>query len=475
VITRTLWGLLLTVLAVVTARAADEENEVEEEYAAAVAVLIEDLHDLADWCGSSKLYAERDKAYRSILALDPDDADAHRGLKHSRRRDGTWEVPEDERPSRNYDKAYLKECERKRRAVAVKFRDAVLELLAAHGERFPRALRDAAFDAVLDLAPDDPRVRALRGEVELDGRWVLEATANGKRRRQEIQDAVRAGIHAAGKARKIDAPDVMDSVRWKSAVATENVRCLTVGSLREAATLAQRCEAAAHVFRELFACEAELDEGYTVYLLDPNRRDRFIDGLPGLTDDERAFLKQLAGTGVPETADVARWDPEDYLRLDGAVRHTFGRLFARHFGVFVEDGWIWEGFGLYLTRQLCGTRLTWYVQQTATEDPEIERLRSELGLEKLNWMNEALTLLLEGKTTPFEELLLRGVDQMTVPDLLVSYALAAYLLEGRPQATPELLARIGADQGPVEAFRAVLGFEPDELEDELVRWLGERR
>lgn len=458
-------------------RDGDDERAVEEAYGRAVATLIEDLHDFAGWCASYKLYLERDGAYEAILRLDPDDVDAHRGLKHKRRGDGTWEVPDDLRPSRNYDKKRLDECRRKRTEVVVRFRDAVLALLAAHGQAVPGELRERAFAVVLALAPDDPRIRALRREVQLDGAWVLEATARGKARRKEITSAVRAGIAAAGKARQIDLPDgeAQPALRWKAAVATAGVRCLTTGELSEAAVLAQRCEAAAHVFRDLFRCDTTLDDGFTVYLLDESERDRFVDGLPDLDDRERAFLKQLTGAGIPETADVARWDAEDFLRLDGALRHTFGRLLDRRFDVFVDDGWIWEGFGLYLTRHLCGTRLTWYVQTTAAEDPELERLRSRLGYEDLSWMDETWKLLQDGKTTPLEELFLRGVDQMNVPDMLLSYVLAAYLLEGRPDEAPEVLARIGAGGGAVQAFEELLGLGPEELEAEVVRWLEERR
>ena len=59
--------------------------------------------------------------------------------------------------------------------------------------------------------------------------------------------------------------------------------------------------------------------------------------------------------------------------------------------------------------------------------------------------------------------------------MLVAYALAAYLIEGRPQEVPDLLARLGAGADPASAFKAALGLSLPDVQDRLTRWLQERR
>ncbi|HVS10445.1 MAG TPA: hypothetical protein VMS76_11270, partial [Planctomycetota bacterium] len=60
----------------------------DQGFARETAAILGDLEALAEWCGSAKLYAERDQAYGAILAFDPDNGRAHRGLKHTQLRDG---------------------------------------------------------------------------------------------------------------------------------------------------------------------------------------------------------------------------------------------------------------------------------------------------------------------------------------------------------------------------------------------------
>ena len=69
----------------------------------------------------------------------------------------------------------------------------------------------------------------------------------------------------------------------------------------------------------------------------------------------------------------------------------------------------------------------------------------------------------------------RDLSTMGVEDVLVSYALAAFLVEGRPEATPVLLKAVGQNVPPADAIQSALGLTVPELQERLVRWLSERK
>jgi hypothetical protein len=209
-----------------------------------------------------------------------------------------------------------------------------------------------------------------------------------------------------------------------------------------------------------------------------NEEDRraFVSGWPGWGPEKVAALGAWAGAGVPNDVHVARWDADEARRLDGAVRHTLGLLMKLDLEVGLETAWAWEGLGLYLGRELVGTRLTWYGSGQATSTPESKELLGRLLMADVNWMNEAYQMLQGGTAPKLETVLARDIDSIGVRDVLVAYAFAAYLLEAEAERLPGILRRVGArEASSAEAVSAALGRGIPEVEDRLVRWLGERR
>src|SRR6185295_17641971 len=96
---------------------------------------------------------------------------------------------------------------------------------------------------------------------------------------------------------------------------------------------------------------------------------------------------------------VVVWDPDPKIRLDNAVRHTLNHLMHDAFNATPKQGWIWEGLGLYLTRELISTRLTWFMTKPASDDATDVALRGVLATSDTNWMSEALKLL-DGEKPP---------------------------------------------------------------------------
>ena len=75
----------------------------------------------------------------------------------------------------------------------------------------------------------------------------------------------------------------------------------------------------------------------------------------------------------------------------------------------------------------------------------------------------------------FAEILVgRSVNSLTTEDMLLSYVLAAYLVEARPEEAVVLLRRIGAGESSQAAVESVLDLDLAQLGRRLRRWLDER-
>lgn len=452
--------------------AADEVGGLAAERGLARKALVERLLKLAAWCNTKELFLERDRVWTQVIAIEPDNLEARKGLRYGRNTDGSWKEPAPREAKNRNDKA-LQELPARRAEAVGAFRDRMLALLDEH--KADRAVRAEVLDEVLAVDPDDEKVRGLLGQAKLeDGTWAMAETASGKRRRGEIRDAIQGALAGAPPAEGTEPNDLERTLvdGWSSALATPSVRVLATVDAAEALKIAAACEASLTAIEAACGVEGRLPEGYTVYALSPGDKDAFVERL-GLSDEDRARLAAMPSSGIPGLERVFVSDPDPAKRLDAAVRDVMTRLLSQAFQVSSKQGWVWEGFGLYLTREVAGTRYTWYI--LASPGADQDSLRGTLLSPTSNWMNEALGLFDGPEPPDLGATMAKDLSEMRIEDMIVSYALAAYLAEGRPQETPALLARIGAGAPPEEAVRAALGLSIPELQDRLTRWLKERR
>lgn len=439
------------------------------------AELIKTQLALAEWCNSKELFLERDQVYTRILALEPDNLEARKGLRYGRNPDGSWKDPPP-REAKNRNPKALTELPVQRAKAVARYRDTLIELLAI--ETPSPKLRREVFDEILAFDPDDPRVHEIATETKAGDKWVLADTVAAKARRAELKALVQSSKAAVPAAEAITAlPEEEALATWNVRLGTPSMRVLSTGDETEARAILLSCQAAEGLINELFAVHASLPPDYAVFVLvNPGEKDAFVERLPNLSSEERNFVRALQSAGVHEDRHVALFDPEPRRRLDNAVRHSVGHLLHSAYQVTPSCGWVWEGAGLYLARELCGTRLTWFISKVqAAEDKEQQTLRAVLLNSDTNWMNEALKLL-EGAAPPkLDQVMRRDPNTMSMQDMLAAYALCAYLIEARSQDASELFRRAGAGVDPVPAVQEVLGLPLPELEERLRRWLNERR
>ena len=458
---------------------AQDSASFDADYAAARKDAVVKLIEFCEWCSTSKLYIERDKAYEAIIVFDPKNDVAHKGLRYTPRRDGTWDAPAKKVESRNYNASLLDTCAKKRGEVATAFREAVTALLEKHKAKLPAGARQQAADDVLLIDPDDASGRAMKGEGKLGDQWVLLETVRGKERRTELKTMVQQAVAGVpeGQSSELTEREKLLGVAWKTILSTKGVRVVSTGSLDEARKALIMSAAGAQVFRQLTGAKKELPPDFTIYLLtDTKSRDTFLDAWPGWDAEQRKRMRTWGGTGLPNEVSVARWDTDEAHRLDGTVRHTLGLMTLWEFNFDHRNAaWIWEGFGMYLTRELVGTRLTWYGSAPAETDPEQKELLGKLMISDVNWMNETLQRAKRNRTPPLGKVFERKIDALGVDDVTVAYAFCAYLVEGRPEQLHDVFTRIGKGETSAAAVTGVLGTDLPALDKTFLRWLGERK
>ena len=464
---------------------------VDEELLAKVweearADLLVGLETHAEWCNSAKLFAERDKVYRRILELHPDHQKARRGLGYRQDRDGNWEDPDPKRrPTKNYDKSNLKSAERRLTEALAPYTECLYDFVDAHAKELSSAQLRRIVAEILSMDPEDERAHALLGHVKVEGAkkgehlWVLVETATAKERRKELLAHLTKLLRNAPQPTTV-APSAQDSgidIDWKVLRANDRIRVVGTVSGTEADKMLMALVAAEGYFNQAVGAKVRLADGLTVYLLgDAAEAAALIDGHPAPMPKEREFLKTLDGGGISGCEDIGHWAKTGDRRIDGVVRIALGNLFTRAFNITTRHAWVYEGFGLYLTYSIVQTRLNWFALPSGQLlDEEENALRSRLIHPDTNWMQEAYTLLQADEHPSFRDVLGKRMDQLTSFDLLLSYVLAAFLVEAHPTETPGILGQIGSGGDSGLVLCDALGVSFGELEVRILRWLSERK
>lgn len=471
--------LLLLALASWSPAPASEDRFEADTYGAesdrAVKTLVEELEDVAKWCKRKRLYLERDRIFEKILEFDTDHADAREALNYKQRSDGSWYRAKPYRAPRNYDESKVPEAEAKRAEAVRGYRDEILRLLDKHEDSLSSATRNAELQKLLVLDPKDEEVHKRLGRVSVGGGedFVMPESKAALEQRARIRELVVRSLDAAPEPQKFEPDEWEDElgVKWRSCVKTSRIRILCTGDAEEATKAARVVHACSDYFNGMFDADVRHPLGFRMYVLSRDgEQNRFLARHPSVTDADRKRYERLSGAWV--NSNLVEWADAQETRLDGMVRQTLGTFFNHYYGVTAKQGWIWEGFGMYLTYQLVGTRLTYFVRQSEYVEGG-RSLRERLQRSNANWLGEARRLL-KGEVPPQLAFLLgRDVNAMTQEDAVVAYALAAFLIEGNPEVAAEVVSRVGGGETPGVVLEEALGYDLPALQKRLLAWLEE--
>lgn len=473
-------GWIASILLLVSSARAVQSEAFERGLSRARAELVLQLVELAAWCKEAKLPASRAALYGEVLQLEPGNEAAREGLGHKKQRDGTWKEPAPRRATAaDQGATALAELAERRAAVDDAYCKSCIELLEANAAEVGARRRAALVEELLARAPENARVRALTGETRDEGAWVLEETVTAKARRAELREMLQR-IFAESSEPSQTMPKPREKafpIEWKTVVDAKVARVLGTGRPEEVVTFGRVMQVAQHYFEEAFGVEANYYPDATCFLLaNEGEKEVFLSNHPKVDEKYRKFLVKLEGTGIDQSGDFVYWASDERLRIDGSTRIALSMLFRDAFKISALHGWIFEGFGLYLTRELVGTRLTWFARpsemSTAEEDMA---LRARLLDPKTNWMDEAQKVLNSDRSPRLVFVMGKDVNSLTPEDLLLSYVAAAYLLEGCPEETPELLRRIGNGTLAPTAVEEIFGMDVHAFDARMRRWLSERK
>ncbi len=446
----------------------------EAEIAAARTALVTRLVALAQWCHKSELFEECDKIWTQVLVLDAKNIDAHKGLGHSRSADGVWHET-NRHVYKNRSTKLLPELPAKRAEAMKPFSEA---LVARAKEAKSDALRNTYISAVLALDPDDPTVHAFQGDARDGEKWVLPESVGAKDRRAALKELVRTSLETAPET-KPEATlekDPKPAFPWKVNLTTGSVRVFSTGPEEDAKQIARTCTSAKAILTKLFGEGFELPPQMTFYVIDPSEKEGLLATFTGVDETDLANIRKLEGSGIPRRQDVALWTGNKARTLDMAVRQTLSFLFNRGIGLTPSCGWVWEGFGIYLTREITGTRLTWFIQNDmGPTAAALGALRTKLRANDANWMAEGLTILSAADAPQLADVMKSSLAKLTVREAVVAYVLAAYLVEARPDVIKEFTKRSSDGELPEAITNSLLSMSPQDLQKRLVRWLNERK
>jgi hypothetical protein len=434
--------------------------------------MIEGLLALAVWANEGQLFAQRDLVWRSVLALEPENAEARKGLRYARDGAGNWKEPAP-RDAKDLNAALLPEFVERRTAVVAAWRTALLAALDRDHADPPR--REAAFAEILKIDPDDPVIHGMRGEERVNGAWVLVETSSSLARRAALRTWIEEGRSGPPLAEAVQATPEDQALlpAWKVAFAGEGMRVLSQTSEAEVREMLQAQHTARRLLSRICGKDVAPWPGFTAFVLpEAADREKILSGIPECTEAQKKEWKSAVGFGIPGRAVVVLWDKDGKRRMDCFVRHLLASCFHSTYHIDHLQGWVVDGLGIYLTNELLGTHFTWFTPPKAGEK---NALRTRLASAKTNWMAEAQKLAASDAAPHLADVLVKDLAAMKTEEMLISFAFAAYLVEGLPQLLPEYLERVGAGGNGVETLCTIAGRPLPEIEARFVRWLGERK
>lgn len=475
---RSIPTLLLTLAILAGLAASASAQELIATRDAAVKQLVTDLESLADWCHESKLFKSRDLCYETVLEVAPNDETARARLGYTRRGDD-WQRGRYHEPG-NYDEELEAQFTPKFRELLDRFTSTLLDALeAADPKKEPQA-RHRCIAEVIAVDPDNLRARRLGGEDRLNGRWVLLETARALKRRDELRDLAKETLDSIPDP-KPDTPTGDEQnlgIPFKATLVGQRWRGLATTSESELRRAVRTLDAVAPFWGAVFHTgTATGSRGKTFYLLSNQQQaETALKKHPAYDDARRKRDLALKASWVPGQHVFFQWNDSPQLRLDGATRNAIGIHVMKSFGMTTQQGWAWEGVGLYLDYLLTGSRRTIFVSSgvyTTTENAkklDIERRMKSPGAD---WMALAREMLDAGVEPDLRTMMLRDVNEMNAEDLIYSHAFVSYLIEGCPDKATHFFVMQGSDRSVADTVRIVFDLAYPDFEKRFERWLRE--
>ena len=439
----------------------------------------DEVEKVAAWAAKKDWQGEAEELWEEVIDLVPDHKKARKALGYSfDRRKQEWIRDEDWRPGRNggrVDGAALDERLEKARSS---YRDCLLKAVQKHGEGVELEEVRRILDPVASHFPEDADLQKAMGRVEgWEGRpWVLPEAKLARERRAALK---KTGADLRKEAPERTASEANEGEKeiglGFSIMGLGDWRALATSNKDEASDALEVAWTSGELFKLVLHEEASLPEGLSIYVLDDFGQRSAIARLPNVRETDREAIQEVSAFWLDwHTFSVV--DDEKRQRMDAVSRQCIAWLLKDSFGITMRNGWVFEGFGLYLSYRVVGTRLGIFIREGEyTGNSNAEDLLARLKGSRSNWFKIAHDVLTEGERPRLAFMLGKDVNSLTGNELLYGYVLSAYILEVLPDKAPELLKRIGSGDQPAIVLEETFGMKLDTIERQLFNWLDDAR
>jgi hypothetical protein len=432
----------------------DWEQEFRAQLDQAGATYVTGLEQLADWCHSNEAYAERNLALESILHYDPAHAKARKSLRYRLdRKVNEWIRRSNYRQPKGGTAADRAIYQERREALDRALSDAAIDAIEEHEENLGPARTYGELRDLSAVAPTDPRLLRRLGYVEqaAEGEaatWVTALALETPGRRAKLAEWLAAAREEASVIEEADLDDVDRQIKldWKHRLRSGRIRLIGRASQEESQQALRAGATAASFMTQLVGEKPGADYAWTIYVLD-NQFDmnRFVGSYPGLDENQRRRARTLGSLWLPGKTRCGVWGPDQETRVDMSCKQVAVRFVDTQFGVKPKRGWLVDSLGLYINQNVVGTRISRHVTMTEYVKPGEVPLTQGLEDPDADWLAIAARVLGGLTDKDFARALGRNTNEMTPEDVVVGYALVAFLCEAAgPESLQFVLKQVGS-------------------------------
>lgn len=449
-----------------------------DEDAAPIDDVVKGLESFGKWLHTFDLDATKRRIARLIIEYEPDHRRARKWLGYKRNKGGRWKRDERWEPKPDRKARAFQRIPSKRKSYLERPAGELWSWIQARGSKLEAVERKRLVHLLTLIMPGTPEYEEAYGAVKTSSGYLLPESVRFLQSKRPFRSAVRShlGRIGHGKRATISKTVARLSSGWTLGIEVGPVTVISQGGeATEVAKIASSIAALDRFFRKTWGIEEGTAlKPFTVLVMpDRDKVDAMIDRFD-VKDSRKEYLKQFSGFWAPGTHCVVEAASSAPRRIDGAVRQAVSRGFQSHYSNLDDMVGISQGVETYLSECFTGTRLTIFVKQTryTTKNGETERILSDDD----DWFQIARERLDNGALPSIFQALSCSLNSMTSDELLTSYVLAAYLMEGRTEPWGKWMSAL-EDKAPrfEDGLIAAFGMDIKTLQARLHRWLREIR
>ncbi|MDF1699881.1 MAG: hypothetical protein P1V36_01795 [Planctomycetota bacterium] len=472
--------LIVFLLTLLPLRATGDEQDSRAAEAGRVAQLVNALEAHGAACHKGKLFRDRNTTYELLLSFEPDHAVARKWLKYKRGQDGTWTRAARYKAPRNL-KSPAPEVAERFKALGDRFAEDTLAWLEAQGTRVPKRERARLLRTVARAAPHRADIHERRGEVlDASGAWLLNESLPSIRRRKELAEQAKNARARAPTPASVrpNRDEVATGVGWKGIVEGPRARIAGTVTASELKAAYELVDSTFRFWPAIYGSKPPALRELSVLLITSNaERGTLLKNHPRSSTAFQTFGASLSSGWFPKTNIVFARSGQRERRLEWCTRQPLAAMLRFGFKVRSKHGWAFEGFGLYVSHLLSGHRRTFYVRRTKYGDKTdpADDLWKRLTEPRADWRAHGRAMLASDRAPDLRLLLGKEVNTMNTEDMLLSYVLAAYLIEAHPERVPTVLQAVAAGTQADDLVEQTFELDVPGLALRLRRWLDETK